>query len=168
MSGPQRRAGWCCTLLTIVAGVVMVALVPAAAWAEERSPALVPASQALAAEGEVWVAGTVRPETLREIDRNDMRGYSFELVDPTGTLVVLHEGKKPAGLEVAPVVVVAGTPNENVLRARQVFVPGATAPASVGRGLAGVAAVTLIVWLGLFAYVVRLHLRLRQLEETTL
>lgn len=126
---------------------------------------LVPVGAALSRGGPLRVAGTADPGTLRETSIEGVPGYSFVLVGPGGeTLAVEGAGKLPRGFDVAPVVVVVGEASGGRLRATEVLVPGAAEGADPGRGLKAVLGVNIIVWLGLFAYVLRLGHKLRQLE----
>ena len=74
-------------------------------------------------------------------------------------------GKLPAGFEVAPVVVLEGTAADGRFLAERVLLPGSAQASDPARGLKGVLAVTMVVWVGLFLYVFMLDRRLRRLEE---
>jgi CcmD family protein len=146
--------------------VVLAAAVPAVA---ADGPPLVSVAAAVASEGPVRVAGTVQHATVREVDVEGLRGISFQLEDPAGdTLTVVHPGKKPFGFDVASVVVVGGTVTDGSLRSTGVLIPGAADWSDPNRGLQAVMGVTMVVWVGLFAYVLRLSRKLRRLEEAEL
>jgi CcmD family protein len=121
---------------------------------------LVPVEVARSATVEVLVAGMVDRPSVRQVEVAGGSGYAFTLTDATGgALEVVGRGKLPVGFGVARTVVVAGSGQGDRFLATEVLVPGAN------RGLIAVMAVTLVGWLGLFAYVFRLSRRLRRLEE---
>jgi len=123
----------------------------------DGAPPLVALEDATDSSEPVQVAGVV--------DRSSVADGSFVVEGPRGArLEVLTSGKLPAGFDVAPVVVLVGQAREGRFEASQVLVPGAARTSAAGRGLKAVAAVTMAVWIGLFAYVLRLHRKLGRLE----
>lgn len=148
--------------------VVLAALALAApvAVAQEGAPPLVSDQQALAATGPVTVAVTVDRGTVAPREVAGEPGVGFTARGSSGAeLAVELVGKLPAGFEVAPVVVLVGTAADGRFLAERVLVPGSAQASPPARGLNGVLAVTMVVWVGLFLYVFMLDRRLRRLEE---
>lgn len=147
-------------------------LEPASEEVVESAPAmtgapsnLVPVGAALTTSGTVRVAGTADRSTVQETTVDGAPGFRFVLVGPGGeSLEVEGAGKLPRGFDVALSVVVAGEVSGGRLRASEVLVPGAAEWPNPNRGLKAVLAVNMVIWLGLFAYVLRLGHKLRQLE----
>jgi CcmD family protein len=131
-----------------------------------RAPSnLVPVGTALTISGTVRVAGTVDRSTVQETAVDGVAGFGFVLVGPGGDpLQVEGAGKLPHGFDVALSVVVVGEASGGRLRASEVLVPGAAEGPDPDRGLKAVLVVNMVVWLGLFACVLRLGHKLRQLE----
>lgn len=121
---------------------------------------------AAGSSGEIRVAGMVDAATVQQRPVEGVHGYSFEIFDSGGSrLAVAGSGQLPAGFDQAGVVVVRGSAVGGELRAVEVLIPGAAEWPDPGRGLVAVLAVNLIVWLGIFLYLLRLHGRVRHLEE---
>ena len=134
--------------------------------AQETAPPLVSEEQALAAIEPVLVAVTVERGSVASRDVNGEPGVGFTARGSSGAeLAVELVGKLPAGFEVAPVVVLVGTAADGRFLAERVLVPGSAQASPPARGLNGVLAVTMVVWVGLFLYVFMLDRRLRRLEE---
>jgi len=153
--------------LVVLVLLAALALVPTASVAVARgaAPPLVSDEQALAATEPVLLAVTVDAATVAAREVNGKPGVSFTARGASGAAVQVElAGKLPAGVEVAPVVVLVGTAGGGLFRADRVLVPGA-AESDPARGLKAVLAVTMVVWAGLFLYVFMLDRRLHQLEE---
>jgi|GEM_PF-3818586 len=152
----------------VVSRVLLAALTLTAsvAAAQGVAPPLVSDQQALAATGPVTVAVTVDRGTVSPRKVAGEPGVGFSARGASGAeLPVELVGKLPAGFEVAPVVVLVGTAVDGRFLAERVLVPGSEPAAAPARGLMGVLAVTMVVWVGLFLYVFMLDRRLRRLEE---
>jgi CcmD family protein len=134
-------------------------------WA---SVPLVGLDEAVDAAGPVQVAGVVDRASVRSTDDRS----TFAVTGPGDIrLDVSFAGKLPEGFDVAPVVVLVGSSGvEGRFEAAEVLVPTAgppeagNEPAGPARGLQAVAAVTMVVWIGLFVYLLGLHRKLRTLE----
>jgi len=117
--------------------------------------------------GEVTVAGTLDRDTVTTTTDPGGVVTRFSLIGPEGeSLPVTCSGELPSAGEGGDVVVVVGVVSDGVLQARKVLIPGVVARTGVNRGLAGVATITLIIWIGLFAYVLTLERKLRRLETS--
>jgi CcmD family protein len=152
-------------LVPLVVLAVLTLAVPVAA-AQETAPPLVLEEQALAATEPVLVAVTVDRGSVASREVDGEPGVGFTARGASGAeLPVELAGKLPAGFEVAPVVVLEGTAADGRFRAERVLLPGSAPASGPARGLKGVLAVTMVVWVGLFLYVFMLDRRLRRLEE---
>jgi CcmD family protein len=101
----------------------------------------------------------------RQVAIDNGSGVAFTLTGADGSATeVVVAGKLPVGFDVASTVVVVGAGRDGRFQATEVLIPGAVAAPDPGRGLTAVMAVTMVVWLGLFGYVFRLHRKLRTLE----
>jgi CcmD family protein len=153
-----------------VAVVLLAMLMAVSASAQEppagsQTPPLVPAASALEAAGSVRVAGTVDHASLRQVEGEGGAASSFEVTGADGaTITVLLRGKLPSGFDVATTVVLEGEAHSGRFEARRVLIAGAVEGQGSGRGLIAVMVVVVLVWLGLYAYVVRLDRKLRRLE----
>lgn len=126
---------------------------------------LVPIGLAAASIGPVQVAGTVDRSTISDRQVNGLAGYGFEIFDAAGgRLPVVVPGDRPVGFDRAETVVVTGSFEEERLLASEVLIPGAAQWPSPNRGLTGVMAISLIVWLGLFAYMFRVDRKVHRME----
>lgn len=134
--------------------------------AQETAPPLVSEEQALIATEPVLVAVTVDRGSVASREVGGEPGVGFTARGSSGAeLAVELVGKLPAGFEVAPVVVLVGTAADGRFLAERVLLPGSAPASGPARGLKGVLAVTMVVWVGLFLYVFMLDRRLRRLEE---
>ena len=126
--------------------------------------ALVPLT-AVSGGGTVKVAGVVDHATIEERQIDGRPGFAFDLTDVNGNrLPVLGRGQRPTGLEQTDVVVGVGRSTGATFTAEQVLIPGIADWPDPNRGLGNVMVITMVVWLGLFAYVFWVHLRVRHLE----
>ena len=134
--------------------------------AQGVAPPLVSDQQARTATEPVQVAVTVDRGSVEAREVDGRPGVGFTARGSSGTeLQVELVGKLPASFEVAPVVVLVGTAVDGRFLAERVLVPGMAEGGDPARGLKGVLAVTMVVWVGLFLYVFMLDRRLRRLEE---
>jgi CcmD family protein len=109
----------------------------------------------------VHVAGTVDHASLAQRKLAGESSYTFDLQDHDGNVLpVVAAGGPPFGFERTEIVVVEGRWRDGAFRATAVLIPGSN------RGLLGVIVITLIVWLGLFAYVFSVDRRLKGLERS--
>jgi CcmD family protein len=122
---------------------------------------LVALNAAEATRAKVHVAGNIDHASLEERKLGGESSYTFDLRDHDGyVLPVVAAGSPPFGFERTEIVVVEGRWRDGAFRATAVLIPGSN------RGLLGVMVITLIVWLGLFAYVYSVDRRLKGLEKT--
>jgi CcmD family protein len=135
--------------------------------AQGAAAPLVSVGEALSTSGPVLVAVTVDRATVAAREVGGVPGVGFTARGPSGAeLPVELVGKLPAGFEVAPVVVLEGTAVGGRFLADRVLLAGSAQAAAPARGLKGVLAVTMVVWVGLFLYVFMLDRRLRRMEES--
>jgi CcmD family protein len=116
---------------------------------------------AAATRAKVHVAGSVDHASLQARKLGGESSYAFDLRDHDGNVLpVVAAGSPPFGFTRTEIVVVEGRWRDGAFRAAAVLIPGSN------RGLLGVMVITLIVWLGLFAYVYSVDRRLRGLERS--
>ncbi len=157
--------------LGLVGGVAALALAvsgPGPAWAGGGAPPLVTVEEALRSASTVSVAVTVEPGSVAERDVAGSPGVGFVGVGPGGARLEAElVGKLPAGADVAELVALVGSAAGGRFRVERVLLPQAARPAAPdgGRGLKAVLAVTMVVWVGLFFYVLAVDRRVRRLEE---
>jgi CcmD family protein len=109
----------------------------------------------------VQVAGVVDHSSLVTDKVGGESRFTFQLSGPGGTsLQVMAAGRPPFGFERTSTAVVEGRWRDGAFRASSVLIPG------TNRGLFGVMAITMIVWLGLFAYVFWVDRRLTGLQRS--
>ncbi len=147
------------------AAVSPPAVAPAEPAEVPSEPVLVPLSAAVSAGRRIKVAAMVDHESHQAGQVDGKQGYAFTLYDHEGTRLRIESiGAPPIGLELNDVVVVAGQGSGEVLRADAVLIPGAADWPDPNRGLWSVMVISMIVWLGLFAYVLWLDYKRRRLE----
>jgi CcmD family protein len=136
------------------------------AVAQGAAPPLVTVEGAMQATRPVLLAATVDHASVAERQFDGSSGVGFTVTGPAGErLEVELVGKLPPGFEVASTVVLEGVARDGRFHATRVLLPRAGSDADAGRGLKAVLGVTMVIWVGLFLYVLNVDRRLRQLEE---